>query len=35
MEKVRIGMVGLGWVAQVIHLPILSHLPDAEIVKMM
>ena len=32
MEKVRIGMVGLGWVAQVIHLPILSHLPDAEIV---
>lgn len=32
MEKVRVGVIGLGWVAQVVHLPILSHLQDAEIV---
>ena len=32
MEKVKIGVVGLGWVAQVIHLPILMKLPEAEIV---
>jgi predicted dehydrogenase len=32
MEKVRIGIVGLGWVSQVVHLPILTKLPDAEIV---
>ncbi len=32
MEKVRLGIVGLGWVAQVIHLPILSKLAEAEIV---
>ncbi len=32
MEKVRIGIVGVGWVAQVIHLPILMKLPEAEVV---
>jgi len=31
MEKVRIGVVGLGWVAQVVHLPILMKLPEAEV----
>ena len=32
MDKVKIGVIGLGWVAQVVHLPILSQLQDAEIV---
>lgn len=32
MEKLRLGVVGLGWVAQVFHLPILSKLEDVEIV---
>jgi predicted dehydrogenase len=32
MEKVRIGIVGLGSIAQTIHLPILSKFPDVEIV---
>jgi predicted dehydrogenase len=32
MEKVRIGVVGLGNIAQTIHLPILTRLPDAEVV---
>jgi predicted dehydrogenase len=32
MDKVRIGIVGMGTIAQTIHLPILSKLPDAEIV---
>jgi predicted dehydrogenase len=32
MEKVKLGVVGLGWVAQVIHLPILTKLADAEVV---
>lgn len=32
MEKVRLGVVGLGWVAQVVHLPILKKLPEAEVV---
>ena len=32
MDKVRVGVVGLGWVSQVVHLPILTKLPDAEIV---
>src|ERR1043165_6196690 len=32
MEKVRVGIGGLGWVAQVFHLPILSKFPDVEIV---
>jgi predicted dehydrogenase len=32
MEKVKLGVVGLGWVAQVIHLPILARLSDADVV---
>ena len=32
MEKLRIGIVGLGWVSQVFHLPILSRFDDVEIV---
>ena len=32
MEKARIGLVGLGSIAQTIHLPILSKFPDVEIV---
>jgi predicted dehydrogenase len=32
MEKARIGIVGLGSIAQTIHLPILSKFPDVEIV---
>ncbi len=32
MEKVRLGIVGLGWVSQVFHLPILSKLDDVEVV---
>lgn len=31
MEKLRLGIVGLGWVAQVFHLPILSRFSDVEI----
>jgi predicted dehydrogenase len=32
MEKVKVGIVGLGWVAQVVHLPILKRLEEADIV---
>jgi predicted dehydrogenase len=32
MEKVRIGIVGTGWVAQVFHLPVYSKLPEASVV---
>jgi predicted dehydrogenase len=32
MEKTRLGIVGLGWVAQIVHLPILSKSPDVDIV---
>lgn len=32
MEKAKIGIVGLGWIAQTIHLPILTKLPDSEVV---
>ena len=32
MEKLRVGIVGLGWVSQVFHLPILSKMEDVEIV---
>lgn len=32
MEKVNIGIVGLGWISQVVHLPILQKLPEANIV---
>lgn len=31
-EKIRIGIIGLGWIAQLHHLPILSRLRDVEIV---
>ncbi|MGA2622657.1 MAG: Gfo/Idh/MocA family oxidoreductase [Bacteroidota bacterium] len=31
MEKLRIGIVGLGWVSQVFHLPVLSRFDDIEI----
>jgi len=29
MDKAKIGIVGLGWIAQVFHLPILTKIPDA------
>ncbi|HOV99650.1 MAG TPA: Gfo/Idh/MocA family oxidoreductase [Bacteroidota bacterium] len=32
MNKVRLGVVGVGSIAQTIHLPILSRMPDVEIV---
>lgn len=32
MSKVRIGIVGVGWVAQVVHIPTLLKMPDAEVV---
>jgi predicted dehydrogenase len=32
MEKARIGIIGMGAIAQAVHLPILSKLPDTEIV---
>ncbi len=32
MDRVRIGVVGVGWVAQVIHLPLLVKFPDVEVV---
>jgi len=32
MDKVRLGIVGLGWVSQVFHIPIFSKLEDVEIV---
>ena len=32
MEKLRVGIVGLGWVSQLFHLPILKKLEDVEIV---
>ncbi len=32
MKKLRVGIVGLGWVSQVFHLPILSRFEDVEIV---
>ncbi len=32
MNRTRVGVVGLGWIAQVVHLPILSKLPEAEVV---
>lgn len=32
MEPVRLGVVGLGWISQLVHLPILKKLPEAEIV---
>jgi predicted dehydrogenase len=32
MEKVKLALVGCGNVAQVVHLPVLEHMPDVEIV---
>ena len=32
MDRIKIGVVGLGWISQVVHLPILLKLPDAEVV---
>ena len=32
MDKVPIGIIGLGGIAQTIHLPILTKLPEVEIV---
>ncbi len=32
MGKVQAGVVGVGWIAQVIHVPILVKLPDVEVV---
>jgi predicted dehydrogenase len=32
MDKLRIGVVGVGWVAQVFHLPILTRLEEAQVV---
>ena len=31
MEKAKIGIVGLGWIAQVFHLPILTKITDAAV----
>ena len=31
MDKAKIGIVGLGWIAQVFHLPILTKIPDVVI----
>jgi predicted dehydrogenase len=31
MDKAKIGIVGLGWIAQVFHLPILTKIPDATV----
>ncbi len=32
MERVKLGIIGVGWVAQVVHLPILQKLSDVEVV---
>jgi len=32
MQKVKIAVVGLGWVAQIFHLPILTKMEDVEVV---
>ena len=32
MDQVRIGVVGLGWISQVVHLPLLQKLPEAQLV---
>ncbi len=32
MERVKVAVVGLGWVAQVVHLPILSKMAEVELV---
>jgi predicted dehydrogenase len=32
MERIRLGVVGVGWVAQVVHLPILMKMSEVEVV---
>jgi predicted dehydrogenase len=32
MEQVKLGIVGLGWIAQVVHIPVLSKLQEADLV---
>ena len=32
METISVGVVGLGWIAQVVHLPILSRMPEVSVV---
>ena len=32
MDRIKIGVIGLGWISQVVHLPILLKLPEAEVV---
>lgn len=32
MEKTRLGIIGLGWIAQVVHLPILTKSSEVEVV---
>ncbi len=32
MEKIRVGVVGVGWVAQIVHLPLLLKLQEVELV---
>src|SRR5580704_2928977 len=32
MEKVKLALIGCGNVAQIVHLPVLEHMPDVEIV---
>ena len=32
MKKIRLGVVGLGWVSQIFHLPILTKCEDVEVV---
>jgi predicted dehydrogenase len=31
MDKVKVGVIGLGWVAQVVHLPALFKIPEVEV----
>lgn len=32
MKKIRLGVIGLGWVAQIFHLPILTKFEDVEVI---
>ena len=32
MEKIRLGLVGLGWVSQVFHLPVLTRCEDVDLI---
>src|SRR5258708_6788427 len=32
MEKIRLGVVGLGWVSQVFHLPVLTKCEDVDLI---